>query len=110
MTGVSWLRSLFALAISLGDRLWWLDDITGGRLGRGGRILLGTSKFGFDLFLARGEFGDFLVEFSTSWATARFGIVHDENKLPAHAKSAKSNPRGRERLRRLRKPERPGFP
>ena len=98
MTRVSQLRSLFALAFSLGGRLWRLDDIAGRRLGRGGRILLRTSEIGFELFHARGEFGGLLFELSTSWAAARLGIVHDENKLPANAESAKSNTRGRERL------------
>ena len=48
-------------------------------------------------FPAHGELGDLLLELSTLWATARFGIVHDENKLSADAKSAKSNLGGRER-------------
>ena len=98
VTRVSRLRSLFALAFSLGGRLWRLDDIAGMRLGRGGRILLRTSEIGFELFHARGELGGLLFELSTSWAAARLGIVHYENKLPANAESAKSNPRGRERL------------
>ena len=46
----------------------------------------------------RSELGGLLFELSTSWAAARLGIVHYENKLPANAESAKSNPRGRERL------------
>ena len=41
---------MFALAFSLGGRLWRLDDIAGRRLGRGGRILLRTSEIGFELF------------------------------------------------------------
>ena len=53
-------------------------------------------------FPARGELGDLLLELSTLWATARFGIVHDENKLSADAKSAKSNLGGRERARKAR--------
>ena len=98
VTRVSRLGSLLALAFSLGGRLWRLDNVAGRWLGRGGRILLGTSELGFELFLARGELGDLLLELSTLWATARIGIVHDENKLPADAKSAKSNHKGRERL------------
>ena len=44
VTRVSRLRSLLALAFSLGGRLWRLDDVAGRWLGRGGRILLRTAN------------------------------------------------------------------
>ena len=62
-------------------------------------ISFSQSKFGFERFPGRGEFDDLLLKLSTLWATTRFGIVHDETKLLASTKPAKSNPSCRERLR-----------
>ena len=89
MTRVSRLL-LLALAFSLGGRLWRLDDIAGRRLGRGGRILLRRAR-------SASSFSDAPVarrsspQFSTSWAAARFGIVHDEYKLTTAPRSAKTS-------------------
>ena len=40
----------------------------------------------------RSELGGLLFELSTSWAAARLGIVHYQNKLPANADQPRATP------------------
>ena len=98
MTRVSRLRSCLRLPFPLGAGFGGLTISLEGGLDEVDEFFFARARSASSFSTRAASLGGLLFELSTSWAAARLGIVHDENNLPANAESAKSNPRGRERL------------